>query len=440
MAELWLPREDRYALWLPDLDQVRVVGWRPGPAGISVVELADGFQVAVDHASLTTLTEITIDLSFGRDDLVSHLPFLEALLGEDVADEVLRLPNHAAADQPVPLGHRRRRALRDDLERERDDDRRGAGAGAFAFARLALGADLGEDGALSDQARALGFLEAAGEAIDLVPSMATNLVERGLDLLELATPVLDPKRRARISGFVANLAARLPDGPVRSRLRTYVPASAVGERADAAELPLAMLSAPVAAAAPLSSSPMGVAPSAVTQRSEGDTGVTPLEVDGPNRAWAALEAHGTVRITASRSAENLWGRVFRRSDRLLLGLSPLRVAHDGERQTSATVLIPPTPAHDLVVDLTDDPSSPRRAPQHDHVRHAVRLGRAAARLNRRHDPDATVAWRACADAWELLGDTQRANFARQGGLRDDRRGSARFADPGNRPLLADDAE
>jgi hypothetical protein len=126
-----------------------------------------------------------------------------------------------------------------------------------------------------------------------------------------------------------------------------------------------------------------------------------------------------VQFQASRSAAGAWGRVHRAADRLLLGLAPLR---PGEAEgLRALVVIPPVADPDrLLVDVVDDPTTPRRAPVHDLTRQAILSGRRAARLSRRGDPAADAAWQECAHRWRALGDTQRANLALRHGRRDDR--------------------
>jgi len=163
---------------------------------------------------------------------------------------------------------------------------------------------------------------------------------------------------------------------------------------------------------------------------------TPLPVDGDHRSWAWLDRGSNVQFQTSRSAAGSWARVHRAADRLLLGLAPLRPADvDGLR---ALVVIPPMPdPTQLVVDVVDDPTAPRRAPAHELTRSAVLAGRRAARLARLGDPSADAAWQECAHHWRVLGDAQRANLALRHGQRDDR-GSPRGRAASVGSLLADE--
>lgn len=406
MPELWLPPEDRLALWEPVADQVRVIGWRPGPAGVSAVDIAHGLTVVVDHASPTTLAEIAVDLVDGRvaDD---HLPLLANLVGDEAVDRLRRLPRSSAGTRPTQLP-----SVRDgehlDVQRS-GRPRRGPSDAATAFARVTLATDLGDDAVLSDAARAVAWLEAATGAIELdLRALVPGLVSRSLELLEVAPLSFDPKLAYRITALAAPVAraagdilgARLRRATERMtarpaaapRARTARPAAAP-RPADVAFPAAAAMAAPLREAAP-------------PERAQ----TVPVEVDGDHPAWAGLTPIGHVHVTAGHRAEGTWARVFRRSDRLLLGLSPLRPGAQ-RGQLEATVVIPITSPDDLVVDVVRDASTPRRSATHDAARHAVLAGRAAARLSRRRDPEADAAWSTTAARWRALGDVQRANLA-----------------------------
>ncbi len=411
MPELWLPTEDRHARWEPVGDQVRVIGWRPGPAGLSSIELADGLWVAIDHAHPTTLAEVAVHLVDGQV-AADHLPLLSYLLGDEATDRLRRVAGSRAATRPVPLpagGD----AYHEDLDRPRRRP---------AFAELAIAADLGDDAHGSDDARAVARLEAADRAMVLgLSALASAHARRALDLLEATPPVLGDDLAHQVAAIARRIEAG-GDTLLQARLR---------RAADQ------LISRPAAEPAYLAAAAMMTMPMAAAEEVPPRAATLPIEVDGAHRAWAGLTATGNVVVTATSSAEGTWARVFRRSDRLLLGLSPLREARSGG-QLQSTVVIPRTDPEDLVVDLVRDPATPRRSPAHDDTRKAVLAGRTAARLTRRRDPSADDAWALTATRWRDLGDAQRANLAERHGQRDDRarRGSPRFnALP---RLLADD--
>jgi hypothetical protein len=442
VAELWLPPEDRLALWEPEGEQVRVIGWRPGPAGVSTIELAPGLHVATDHASPTTLTEITVDLVDGRID-DGHLPLLATLLGEEETETLRSLPGSNADRRPRSLAGRAagRSASRSPTELEWLE--RSGGAAARTFARLTLAADLGDDADRSDVAQAVAWFEAARAAVDLrLDDLVSEAARQGAILLGQATATIDPEQGRRVVALIERTIGVLDpllQAQVRRALDAFRGRSAGGREvarrarrsgppAPAAQAPDALLVAAMAAP--------------VADRGAEELGVPdtePLEVEGEERGWAGVTRGYNVLVTAVSRAEGSWARVFRRSDGLLLGLAPLRREATHGAGSSATVVVPPTAPDDLVVDLVGDPTSPRRRPIHGEVRRAVRRGRMASRLTRLGDPGATSAWADTAEQWRQMGDVQRANLAERHGRRDDgrrRAGSARFLQP--EPLLSDE--
>ena len=438
MADLWLPLEDRFALWDPLAEQVRVVGWRPGPAGVSSLELAPGLWASVDHASPTTLTDVTVDADGGRIADAS-LDVLASLLGDEATEVVRGLPAMGASDLPTPIRSRSRRGVDDLFDAEP------------WLPHLVLTGDLAEDADLSDLARASALLDGVLPAATLGLALAGALARGGVELLLSASlaPVR-PDHRANLEqrllhiehltpGAVPDLdlrraRRRLDDATARTR-----PAVRRAGRMPAPPPAAAAGMAPAAAAAK-AAAPMEVEDAALQADVAEDrrelTGA-PLAVEGDHRSWAWLDHGSHVRFQASRSAAGSWGRVYRAADRLLLGLAPLRDTADADGLRALVVIPPVHDAAQLVVDVVNDATAPRRSPTHDLTRSAVLAGRRAARLTRRGDPGADAAWQECAERWLALGDTQRANFARRHGRRDDR-GSPRGRGAGAPPLLADD--
>lgn len=433
MPELLLPSEDRLARWDPEADQLRVIGWRPGPAGVSALDLANGLRVVVDHASPTTLAEVAIDLVRGRiaDD---HLTLLSNLLGDDAVEVLRRMPGGRVDRRPVRLPSPR--GYIDDLEyarRDRDRDRDG---GAHAsFARMVLAADLGDDAGLDDSWRPVALLEAASTAFDVHRSLALDLVRRGVGVLEEVGGPNDTKVAYQLASMLRTIAGQAGTDPVARDAASW--ARRLTRRADSRHSPATPAAMPAAmaefsaAAMPLEARPMAarVHEQAAPPRPE-----RALPVGGDHRGWASLDRGNNVAVIVPGLLPGAWARVFRTSDRLLLGLSPVRSVAD--RRSEAVVVIPPTAADDLHVDIVDDPSTPQRAPAHDQVRRAVTAGREAARLSRLRDHDAQRSWETCAAQWEDLGDTQRANLARQHGERGPNSAPRRRSAP-TRPLLVD---
>jgi hypothetical protein len=151
------------------------------------------------------------------------------------------------------------------------------------------------------------------------------------------------------------------------------------------------------------------APSHTRRRAE-PTGGT-VETEGPANASARQVAPSEIEVQGG-AGDDQWARVFRRSDRLLLALAPLRSTGDG----SEALLVIPTgfSPEDLLVDITDDPAAARPSDELVLLRAAVAAGREACRLERIGDnAAASRRWALSADAWERTGSPERAETARQ---------------------------
>jgi hypothetical protein len=431
MPELWLPLEDRLAFWDPLAEQVRVIGWRPGPAGVSSIELAPGLHASVDHASPTTLTEVTIDAADGHID-ADTLTLLSHVLGDEATDVVHRLPTTGTQGRPTPIRARRARGGDDGLW----------------LAQLVLTVDLADEAALSDLARAAALLDGVRPAATLGLPLANDLARRGVELLLGAQlHALDPDHRADLEQRLVHVEHLTP-GAVTDldlhRARRHLDDATARTRPTArraAAAPPAAAAGIAAPAAAKAAAPMEAHDAVQTEAAADDARGRPgtaLPVDGDHHSWAWLDRGSNVQFQASRGAAGSWGRVYRAADRLLLGLAPLRTADDADG-LKALVVIPhiADPDH-LVVDVVDDPTTPRRAVAHDLTRRAVLAGRTAARLSRRGDPSADDAWHDTAQRWRTLGDAQRANLALRHGQRDDERGSPRGRRTTATTLLADE--
>jgi hypothetical protein len=406
VAELWLPLEGRVARWDPVGDQLQVTGWRAGPAGVSAMELDAGLLVAVDHASPSTLSELSVDVEDGRvpDRLVD---LIAALVGDQAMETLRRMPG--GTERPVQLRTNANRRL---TSFRRQDP--------ALFGRFALGADLGDDAGRSTLARGLSLAEGALAGLDLHRAAAIRLARRAVEALDDADLWLEEHHQTSVRKLLGTLGLRLDPDPVGAEILALA-ARFSGRLATTAFGASSAAAAPAAAAAPMAAR--------TTSSERVDLRGRPLAVDGDHRAWAWLDEGGNVRITAGASARNTWARVFRRDDRVLLGLSPVRQEGRDAGQLQAVVVIPPTPPDALVVDLVADPSQLRPAPAQALVRDAVRSGRHAARLTRLGDQaGAGESWEECARRWDRLGDTQRATLARTQGVP---RGNA------SAPLLSD---
>jgi hypothetical protein len=429
VADLWLPEEDRLGLWEPLGRQLRVIGWRPGPAGVSAVELAPGFVVAVDHAAPTTLTELVLPVD-GPTITTAHRRLLTSLVGEAATSSLENIIDTDRPDRPVPLrtDDRRRRWADDGTD---DDDH-----AIRAFTRLTLAADLADAADIPDTARALATLEGAATNVAVDPVVTADRLRRVLDDVAVAV-----HQRPDLAGSVLDLVDALPITHRATlaldleRLRRRIHHAGHEHRTGGTAMDHLLL--------PMAAEEMTRRSAKVAEQERREPHRPPIQVDGDHRAWAWLDHGGNVAVTAGPSGGGAWARVFRRSDRLLLGLAPLRAdLADAPGQVGVIVLVPPvTSASELIADVVADPAAPRRAPAHDQVRAAVTAGRRAARLARLGDPSADAAWSDCAERWRALGDDQRANLAVRHGQRAFDAGKQRSARRGGPPLgrlLADE--
>ncbi|HVM08345.1 MAG TPA: hypothetical protein VM345_07785 [Acidimicrobiales bacterium] len=398
MADLLLVPEQRRAVWVPDAEQIVVIGWRPGPAGVSSIDLTPTLRLSVDHESPATVTDIVVAAPDGRV-AEADARLLAALLGDDVTARLMTL-RKPWRGRPVTLPGPPRY---DELRRRESP-----------MSRLTLAADLADDHDLEWDVRVAAASEASRLLFDHIDLLGEDLLTRiGRPLRRVSHEPMSP----------AMLDALL------NRYRRSDDTNAAGAAFDAVSRPT------VAARA-------AAAPAAVKRLAAVEREVTAddaIEVDASTgaRARAWLDEGGNVRMNGPRSLEGDWARVFRRKGALLLGLSPL-LADDSRDRTAGVDAIVVIPSgygpEELVVDVTDDPAAPRPSPHLVELRRAVRAGRTAAHHDRlANTSQAAAAWRDCSERWRSLGDESRANAAEQ--FAADRR--HRFRGAAAEPLVAD---
>lgn len=109
-------------------------------------------------------------------------------------------------------------------------------------------------------------------------------------------------------------------------------------------------------------------------------------------------------------ARGWWVRAFRASDRLPIGVAPVRI-EDGV--AVGTLLVAPRHWSDLWIDVVDDAGSPRPSVRAAHLRAAVAAGQRAAAAQRRGDlGEAGLEWGTCAEHHAAAGDDDRSRAAR----------------------------
>jgi hypothetical protein len=407
--------------------------------------MGSGVRLSVDYANPQLATDLTVEAPLDGDPADLPEPtrrVASALLGPEPLQRLVSLARPDAPRHPERISG------------GGDYGPATAGVPRAALGRFVLLAETAADPDLSPLATATAALEAAAVAAAVADPAGSVLLGPARELATPATwdlvalaaagqlafhdPQVEQEMAAilrRVVGVLddevlarrlSRLAGDLGDGPVRNR-----PATAA--MAPAAWKP--------AAGGPAPAAPAGPAGAGVADRSR-RAATTRITVDAPAGTVATLVTATEVEVRADEaSREGVWARVFRRRDRLLLALAPLRASTSGGRGARALLVVPTglTP-DDLLVDLTDDPAATRPSADLVSLRQAVALGRAACRLERSGDHGgASAQWRRSADAWDSLGDQERAESARRyaaGDQRERGRGSRQRRSP-QAPFLSD---
>jgi hypothetical protein len=123
-----------------------------------------------------------------------------------------------------------------------------------------------------------------------------------------------------------------------------------------------------------------------------------------------LSDGGLLSARVTEFEEDWWLRISLEGTQVLLAVVPLM--ERGDRAIAEALLPTDVTLNELDLMLTNSPL-PTRPSSIDAVMKAVNLGRSAVRasLIRRHWEQGER-WLKCAEAWEVVGDTQRANRAR----------------------------
>ena len=445
MSDATFLPEDRWSgSWYPDAQLLRVVGWRFGPAGAAVVDLAGGVRLALDAARPQQLTELVVDAPNGRPSPAA-MRAVAHLIGAEPAARLLALVEGKSPDRLTPITE----APLDDRLGSPRRERDAAPSSVGVLTSFALAADLAMDASIHDVTAAFAGAEAAHystrlaelELVDpgaprvLAERFMTSLAafeldqavaivgrsERSVELLRSVLDLLDPDDPSRgpvgmlvhraISRTMARQGMRqLAEEGVPEAIAFFDRENAARDAIDGSP-PVALAAA---AAAPRAAAPESrLAARAKTAEAAADMIREPVEVDAPEHLMAWLSEGGThlnvIGRASSAHAGTAWVRAFDRRRQLLLGLAPLRA--EGGQSTSLILLPPGYAGGDLIVDVSVEPGEPRPTAARVAVENAIRSGRRAARLERLGRQEMTDAWHEASDAWRDAGDDQRAALA-----------------------------
>lgn len=367
----------------PESGFLRIVGVREGPAGSAALDLGPEIRVSMDYADPGVVNEILLMPEGEPSEELEGL--LTMLIGDDARAAVLAVLRHGA-DRPVRL----------DTAPVPITSLPEAGV----LGRVAVLQALFDDGWLSPLGAAAALLEAsrllAGSHWD-VAGLAESHVSS-------AIPILLANGDDRLT---------LPPGPegaalwnlCRWAVTTYPSADGIDR--------LGMALGPQ----PGSGNAHGPSPAPVLLPVEVPVAPAPEEPSGP---WATLDGC-EVHVHADRFRPGLWARAFRNnSARTLLAMAPLRPIEPLETGLARLLVPPGLGRADLIVDLTDEPETPRPSDTLRLVRRSLAAGRLACRHERFDRPElAASEWAACAEAWRTADDPGRAAAAERLAAGDD---------------------
>lgn len=399
MTDTWGASEQLVGRWDPDARLYIAAGWTYGPAGPATVDISPTVRLAVDYANPHVTSEITIEAPIDGDPQQLDEDterVARSILGPSVLNRLLEL---GRPGRPAP-------ALRISDEFGYGDPKQRLGQ--HALGRFAVLVEAAADPDMAPLKAALAGLEAAAVASIADPGMqvltpsARDVARAGAEmLLTLADSdsleLEDYRIEQELSAAIRRIPRVLDDEVLVRRLHRLSRHLEEGKFRSRA---------PVAAMA----MPSMDAPDRTRRRAEPTA--PPVQIEGSASASARQVEPTEIEVHGEGAHEDQWARVFRRSDRLLLALAPMRPRRGG----AEALLVIPTgfSAEDLVVDINDDPAAARPSEELVLVRGAVAAGREACRSERmRNDQDAARQWTESAEAWEAAGSPERAETARR---------------------------
>jgi hypothetical protein len=363
-----------------------------GPAGEVSLELDTGLWITIDFAEGDPgrVVSITIDADCRSAFLVDLFGGDRAMQIEETrggqSDVTLRAVRGASMPLPPTL--------------EAED-----------FIRIAKSISISEDPVVHDVVRAAATLEAIEEMrrarikAPAFDGLLEDLLGRASRLLEAEEPMLLlvneqlPKTSARFAGLCSRNVSTAPE------LERYCRILESGRYADLqideSWNPEQRLN--------FSERDRNTSASA-----EGDRPGTVQPTDSlslrpllPSRI--ELSEGGLLEVISPTHRPDTWVRVFASDSLELLALAELREREDGS-SIATTLVAPGTSLNEIACEILDGPR-PIEGSVIERVANAVRLGRRATRSE--SGGEAQLRWKACADAWEQLGDLRRAAIAKR---------------------------
>lgn len=370
-----------------DDDGIDLISRAPGPAGSVELGLVSDVSVTVDFADPSSLSGIRVNGDEIPDVLVS-------LIGEERTEQLTRL-NRSPSGKPARLSRAGSEASEEIFRRgsgSRPSQRRPVGRELGTLSRLR---SIAEDDNISEIIRATSVLEFMNRSEDYGGEIS-YLVQTSIGDVELAAHLLEgseedlrmlmmrePKTAIQLAGLCAPFETEFDS---LRRAREVLMGPLTQEAEDFTDFESAAM----------------VAYSLASQDFDYEAQIRLSAV--------TLSDGGLLSARVTEFEEDWWLRISLEGTQVLLAVVPLM--ERGDRAIAEALLPTDVTLNELDLMLTNSPL-PTRPSSIDAVMKAVNLGRSAVRasLIRRHWEQGER-WLKCAEAWEVVGDTQRANRAR----------------------------
>ncbi len=372
-----------------DGDDLELIQTVPGPAGSLELRIGS-VEVAVDAADVTAINHVRVELGpQGLDPAARRT--LTRLLGDALLDEV----DHVVLEPPAKSRQ---------IGLARADQRIHVDR---VFVRLVTAASATDRPGLLPHERALSVLETVALARRLrLPELVDQWAGDVIDAAALLAADPDHVDRALRNPDARAAAADLCETAAKWPAISLV---ADGLNRLAAQLRVASPDGTgdggSAGTRPLDASAQPTEPASVALDS-----LAPMVTGAWPTVSRTFHDEFEIRLPGwGERAAGWWVRAFSGADGVPVAAVPIEA--DGDDAVGYCI-VPPRFADQLLIDVVDDPSSPRSSERIAAFRAAIATGKRAARLERldRHD-EAAATWQASSELHRRAGDDWRAATA-----------------------------